>query len=253
MKINEAEELLGISKANIRFYEKEGLLTPRRGENRYRDYSEEDLDRLREIVILRKLGISVQDIKQILDGELMLGDAMTANIANLEEQISQLTGALKLSRQIREEKLTKLDTPRYWEIIHDEEQRGGKFFEVMSEFWTGSEWWNGVGWMFHHMVLTEPGDGWRKMVRNGAYLTLFVIVVRLLRGHSIELVDVFHIPIVVCGVALLHLPVYLLGRRSRKAAEIGMHVIGISATLFLLLLFVFIIILFFSSRYHFWY
>ena len=64
MKINEAEELLGISKANIRFYEKEGLLTPRRGENRYRDYSEEDLDRLREIVILRKLGISVQDIKQ---------------------------------------------------------------------------------------------------------------------------------------------------------------------------------------------
>lgn len=85
MKINEAEELLGISKANIRFYEKEGLLTPRRGENRYRDYSEEDLDRLREIVILRKLGISVQVIKRLLDGELMLGDAMTANIANLEE------------------------------------------------------------------------------------------------------------------------------------------------------------------------
>ena len=98
MKINEAEELLGISKANIRFYEKEGLLTPRRGENRYRDYSEEDLDRLREIVILRKLGISVQDIKQILDGELLLGNAMTANIANLEAQISQLTGALKIQR-----------------------------------------------------------------------------------------------------------------------------------------------------------
>lgn len=47
MKINEAEELLGISKANIRFYEKQGLLTPGRSENRYRDYSGKDIDRLR--------------------------------------------------------------------------------------------------------------------------------------------------------------------------------------------------------------
>ena len=33
MKINEAEQLLGITKANIRFYEKEGLLTPSRNES----------------------------------------------------------------------------------------------------------------------------------------------------------------------------------------------------------------------------
>ena len=50
MRINEAEELLGISKANIRFYEKQGLLTPQRGENRYRDYTDGDIDRLRQIV-----------------------------------------------------------------------------------------------------------------------------------------------------------------------------------------------------------
>ena len=70
MRINEAEELLGISKANIRFYEKQGLLTPQRGENRYRDYTDGDIDRLRQIVILRKLGISVQDIGKILGGSL---------------------------------------------------------------------------------------------------------------------------------------------------------------------------------------
>ena len=40
MKINEAEQLLGITKANIRFYEKEGLLTPSRNESSYREYSD---------------------------------------------------------------------------------------------------------------------------------------------------------------------------------------------------------------------
>lgn len=43
MKINEIEELLQISRANVRFYEKEGLLHPKRGDNGYRDYSEEDI------------------------------------------------------------------------------------------------------------------------------------------------------------------------------------------------------------------
>lgn len=253
MKINEVEELLGISKANIRFYEKEGLLCPRRGENRYRDYAEEDLERLREIIILRKLGISIQEIGNILNGELSLQDAMNANIAALEEQISQLNGALKLSKQIRAEQLEALDIPRYWDTIHAEEQRGGKFFEIMTEYWTGNEWWHGVGWMFHHILLTEPGDGWRKMLRNGIMLTLFLIVVRLLRGYSLEPSDVFRIPIVVGGVALLFLPVYLLGRKSRKAAEIAMGIIGIGGMLFFAALIVFIIVLFFNSRYHFWY
>ncbi|MCI8839831.1 MAG: MerR family transcriptional regulator [Oscillospiraceae bacterium] len=39
MKINQVEQLVGITKGNIRFYEKEGLLTPgRNNENGYRDY-----------------------------------------------------------------------------------------------------------------------------------------------------------------------------------------------------------------------
>ena len=57
MKINEAEQLLGITKANIRFYEKEGLLSPSRNESGYREYSETDIRQLKQIVILRKLGI----------------------------------------------------------------------------------------------------------------------------------------------------------------------------------------------------
>ena len=56
MKINEVEALVGITKKNIRFYEAEGLLTPRRNsENGYRDYGEVEVETLRRIKLLRKL------------------------------------------------------------------------------------------------------------------------------------------------------------------------------------------------------
>ena len=44
MNINELERLTGITRQNIRFYEKKGLLHPmRNSENNYREYSQEDL------------------------------------------------------------------------------------------------------------------------------------------------------------------------------------------------------------------
>ena len=43
MTIREIEALSGMTRANIRFYESEGLLTPSRAENGYRDYSQSDL------------------------------------------------------------------------------------------------------------------------------------------------------------------------------------------------------------------
>ena len=50
MKMKEAEIRSGLDRKNIRYYESEELLAPRRTEgNRYRDYSEEDIERLLEI------------------------------------------------------------------------------------------------------------------------------------------------------------------------------------------------------------
>lgn len=98
LKINEVEQLLGLSKANIRFYEKQGLLCPERTENKYREYSDADIERLKTIVIFRKLGISVQDIGRILSGELPLQEAVQKNITVLESQIEQLEGSLNLSQ-----------------------------------------------------------------------------------------------------------------------------------------------------------
>jgi DNA-binding transcriptional MerR regulator len=77
MKINEVEAQVGITKKNIRFYEEEGLLTPRRNrENGYRDYGEAELRTLRQIKLLRKLGLPLEEIRRLQAGVLTVSDAM---------------------------------------------------------------------------------------------------------------------------------------------------------------------------------
>ena len=60
MKIKELEAITGIPRATIRFYEKEGLLSPEREDNGYREYSEEDKDKLMKIKLLRLLSIPIK-------------------------------------------------------------------------------------------------------------------------------------------------------------------------------------------------
>ena len=69
MKINEVEARAGITKKNIRFYEEQGLLSPRRNpENGYRDYGEEEVQILRRIRVLRKLGLPIEEIRRMQSG-----------------------------------------------------------------------------------------------------------------------------------------------------------------------------------------
>ena len=72
--IKEAEEQTGISRANIRYYEKMGLLLPKRNEkNGYREYTPEDIKRILQIKILRKLDVPIEEIKDTFDRPEMLG------------------------------------------------------------------------------------------------------------------------------------------------------------------------------------
>ena len=136
MQINEVEERLGIPKATIRFYEKTGLICPDRRSNNYREYSENDVLQLQNIVILRKLGISVEDIIKIQHEETTLQQAVNSNIRQLEAQIEQLEGSLKLSKLISQEGEEQLDTDRYWNLIQEQEAAGESFVDVIDDFWT---------------------------------------------------------------------------------------------------------------------
>ena len=134
MKINEAEQILGITKANIRFYEKEGLLSPGRTEKGYREYTEADIARLKEIVIYRKLGISVQQIADLLDGAISLQDVLDENIKTLTAEIEKLNGSLALCQQLKAENAESLDTSRYWDILQNKELAGYQFQSLVSDY-----------------------------------------------------------------------------------------------------------------------
>ena len=75
MNIKEIEERSGLTRANIRYYEQEGLIAPARRENKYRDYSEEDLETLLRVALLRSLGFSLDEIRRLQSGELELAAA----------------------------------------------------------------------------------------------------------------------------------------------------------------------------------
>lgn len=103
MRIKEVEELVEISKKNIRFYEKEGLLSPgRESENSYRDYSQADVDRLRIIKLLRKLDMPISAISDVLEGRISLREATHLHALLLEEQQKGIAAAQRVCQRISE-------------------------------------------------------------------------------------------------------------------------------------------------------
>ncbi|MGL6200009.1 MAG: MerR family transcriptional regulator [Lachnospiraceae bacterium] len=93
MKIKDVEEQTGIERASIRYYEREGLLVTRRNPaNGYREYSEENVVCLEKIIFLRKLGITIEDIRRFQDGKVTIHNIMESrinHIANENENLKQ--------------------------------------------------------------------------------------------------------------------------------------------------------------------
>ncbi len=135
METKEIESLLGISRSNIRFYEKEGLLIPERGNNNYRHYSEADVVMLRKIIVLRKAGFTVNEIRQMRNGELTLPAAAADNIRRLEEEIQRLQGALQTARDLAraQTEFETLDTNAYWDKVAAAEQNGERFADICKD------------------------------------------------------------------------------------------------------------------------
>ena len=68
MQINEVIQKVDLSKRAVKYYEEQGLLAVEKDANGYRNYSEENILTLKKISVYRKLGISIKDIKELLNG-----------------------------------------------------------------------------------------------------------------------------------------------------------------------------------------
>ena len=135
MTIKDVEALLDIPRATVRFYEKEGLISPTREGNGYRDYSDDDVEKLKKIIIFRKIGLSVEEINDLFDGVKTLEEVLDANIVNLQKQMEELKGAMKLSQKMKEDtvQIASMDVNIYWNTIEEEEKQGNQFIDIAKD------------------------------------------------------------------------------------------------------------------------
>lgn len=105
MLIGEVAEHLGLSPRSLRHYEKQGLLTPTRGHNGYREYETTDVIRAGNIKELLDLGLTAADVYQYLKEDCLDRPLSSAprcaaeletihqRLATLDELILRLQGA----------------------------------------------------------------------------------------------------------------------------------------------------------------
>ncbi len=90
MKAKEAEQLTGLSKQTLIWYEKEGLIHPERKGNRYREYSDQDIKTLLLIKLLRGMDVSIDDIRQILEQHVSVEEILEEQKVYLEMEKARI-------------------------------------------------------------------------------------------------------------------------------------------------------------------
>lgn len=135
MNINELERLTGITKQNIRFYEKKELLHPiRNPENNYREYSEEDVAALKMIKLLRKLDFSLDDIRSILSAEIPLHTLLKQHLKELRTRQQKLKSCIDVCNDLLQVDTEKMDLDQTLEKMDQMEQNGGMFMSIIEDY-----------------------------------------------------------------------------------------------------------------------
>lgn len=134
MNINRVEQETGVSKQNIRFYEKEGLIHPRRNPlNAYREYTEDDIRAIKMIKMLRMLDMPLGDVKKILDGTESIAAAADSQQKRLKEKAVQLSAAIHFCDELKKQNPDKDELDVEECLARMEAQQAGGFFSQWIE------------------------------------------------------------------------------------------------------------------------
>lgn len=99
----EAARQLGVSAKALRLYEERGFVSPGRTQAGWRAYGSADMQRAREIVALRTLGLSLAQIGRVLEGGAAEGleATLAAHQSQLEGRLHETSGAIQRVRDLR--------------------------------------------------------------------------------------------------------------------------------------------------------
>ncbi|MCM1286134.1 MAG: MerR family transcriptional regulator [Acetobacter sp.] len=251
MNIQELEKMLNTTRANIRFYEKQGLINPNRKENGYRDYSENDIRQLKKIIVFRKLGVPIAEIKKVLDGELSVDFAVEKNIAVLEKQLNELNGALKISNCLKKELADNgsFDEEKYFELINYNEEQGDRFIDILKDYKEQE-----LGTFIDGLKYYFGTDLSKVLLKWGlSGVITAVLLILLIRGiiascvtHTDTFVHSFFSPFITIGIGFaVSFFIYYLARKDTKLSRILINIIFILVvlTIFAVVLLVLIVII----------
>ncbi|NLZ49509.1 MAG: MerR family transcriptional regulator [Clostridiales bacterium] len=101
MLINEASKITNLTKKAIEYYVEQGLILPVVLDNGYRDFSEKDVEILKKISVLRRLGLTVEEIKLVFkdDTKTTLGRIALQRELNLQREEAKKALIDKLSKE----------------------------------------------------------------------------------------------------------------------------------------------------------
>lgn len=86
MLINETAKMCNITKKAVQYYVEQGLVNPEVLENGYKDFSEQDTKLLKKIVLYRKLGLSISEIKRVLENHNEVSGILYQRALELEQE-----------------------------------------------------------------------------------------------------------------------------------------------------------------------
>lgn len=136
MKIKEVENLTGITSHNIRFYEKENLILPKRNPlNGYREYTEADVELLNRIKLLRILDIPVSDIRECIEEKKHLSEVVKKHISHLKAEELRIRQNQLLCEQLDDLslELNEIPDPLLKQIFHNKDAYCGKLEQLKKQ------------------------------------------------------------------------------------------------------------------------
>ena len=98
--VNEVAKISGVSVSTLQRWDRLKLLCPRRNSLGYREYTDEDLEKLQQILIFKELHISLEEVKKYFDGstKLSASDVLEQQIYLLEKEKEHLDNLISFAR-----------------------------------------------------------------------------------------------------------------------------------------------------------
>lgn len=136
MTVGEVARKMGVTVRTLQYYDKEGLLSPSaESEGGRRLYTDKDLVMLHQIVSLKSLGFSLEDIKGrliSLETPADVANALTEQADDIRQKIEQLTASLSAIEQLKAEvlQMQTVNFKKYADIIINLQMKNDSYYLI---------------------------------------------------------------------------------------------------------------------------